>query len=353
LIGLIGSVGASADTPDNCVYAQGFCRNGSSLCEKYKIKLNAAHVVCPGVNAVAEVPDNCESAQAFCRAGSSLCEKYKQQYNSAGVICPGVNTQSTTTIGGASALSSSASSAGADGSHASTDTVKSRVGDILAKVQIECDTLHGYKTFGSQVKCVKEGIRASPDLSATIISGDLQLYTLTADNLVDEVARKSITPSAARVELQKAFLEFRDRVNRQNAEVSAKEDAARLQAQQAEASAQAAHEQEIQRLIVAQAAAEAAHTAAEAEQRELYSHQEESVAFCVSEANQRLAANPQYAWTLFGLGIFPTSEGARTFRNVDRLCANDNYWYKQVPPPQKIITCSQSPGWGGVNCTEQ
>jgi hypothetical protein len=74
---------------------------------------------------------------------------------------------------------------------------------------------------------------------------------------------------------------------------------------------------------------------------------------CVSEANQRLAANPQFVNdNAFTLGIFPTNLGARTFRNVDRLCANDNYWYKQVSPPQKFINC-QNQGMLGVNCTEQ
>jgi hypothetical protein len=44
-------------------------------------------------------------------------------------------------------------------------------------------------------------------------SGNLRLYMLTADKLVDDVSRKQTTGAAARVELQKAYLEFRDRTN--------------------------------------------------------------------------------------------------------------------------------------------
>jgi hypothetical protein len=218
--------------------------------------------------------------------------------------------------------------------------------DALARVQAGCDIAHGYRSFRSEVRCIEDGIRASPDLAATTVSADLELYTLTADNLVDEVSRKVITRTVGRVELQKAFLEFRDLVNRQNAETTAKAEAAQLQAQQAAASARAARERDNQRLAAAQAAAGA-------EQREIERRQEELVAFCVSEANERLAANPVFVSDHIHLGLFETSYGAGTYRNVDHLCAKDNYWYKQVPPPQKIITCSRSPGWGGVNCTEQ
>jgi hypothetical protein len=139
--------------------------------------------------------------------------------------------------------------------------------------------------------CIKAGIHGSDVLSSAIVSADWQLYTLTADNLVDEVARKSISTSGARVELQKAFLEFRDRTNRRDGEMVARENeqasAARLQVQQAEAAATAAQERENERRAAVQAADEA-------RAREDQTRQDEAVEFCISEATQRIGANPQF-----------------------------------------------------------
>ena len=295
----------------------------------------------------------CAKAEALCRDGDDRCASWREAFNEHGSVCPGVNAPATAAMRGPPETQRPTSYPNVVKTQASTDTSNLGSADSLARIQADCDASHGRKTFSSQVKCIKSGILLSQALSATTVSDDIHLYTLTADNLADEVGRKAILPTAARVELQKAFLEFRDRVNRQNAEMTAKEDAARFQAQQI---ADAAQERENQRRASAQADRERENqrlAAAQAEQREIDRRQEELVAFCVSEANQRLAANPIFVSDHIYLGLFETSYGAGTYRNVDRLCAKDNYWYKQVPPPQKIINCSRSPGWGGINCTEQ
>jgi len=223
--------------------------------------------VCPGVDApsspsavlVGPVTDEeyagrCERALTACRGDNAMCASWRDAFNAHGSICPGVNAPTTATRKGPTYPSASTLNPGAITGQASSDVGNPRAGDSLAKLQSECDAAHGYKTFGVEVKCIKNGIRVSQDLSATTVSEEIQLYTLTADNLADEVSRKAVSPAAARVELQKAFLEFRDRVNRRNTEVLAKEDAARLLAQQA---AEAAQKRENERRSAAQAAEEA------------------------------------------------------------------------------------------------
>lgn len=295
------------------------------------------------VDAIA-APDNsadrCRTVRQHCENGESSCSWLRSALTEDGITCPASDTEAFSK--GEFVKLHRAAFVATGGTSRDDQSARSPT-DILAYIQAGCDVTHGYQTFSSQVTCIKNDIRLSQVLSAATVSDDVQLYTLTADNLVDELGRKRISPTAARVELQKAFLDFRDRVNRQNAETTAKENVARSQAQQAAASAQAAQEREHQRLAAAQAAAEA-------EQREINRRRDDLVAFCVSEANQRLFANTSFAYDNLQLGLFPIWKG--TYHNVDRLCANDTYWYKQVPPPQKVINCS--PGWGGgVNCTEQ
>jgi hypothetical protein len=45
-------------------------------------------------------------------------------------------------------------------------------------------------------------------------SANVQLFVLTTDKIVDDLARKQITVASARVDLQKAYLDFRDRTAR-------------------------------------------------------------------------------------------------------------------------------------------
>lgn len=113
---------------------------------------------------------------------------------------------------------------------ASDSSGPSSSADKLAAIQVDCGKSHGPKFFGAQVKCIKEQIQFARELTTGPFSGDLNLYVLTAESLVDEVGRKVISQVEARVELQRAFLEFRDRVNRQIANAAASENAARLQA---------------------------------------------------------------------------------------------------------------------------
>jgi hypothetical protein len=164
----------------------------------------------------------CMAAFQACHTGASYCAAYRDAFDAEGSVCPCVNAASNAPSTGPT-QSRRQKPQGAPTAHGESDS--------LAEIQAGCDADHGYKTFGSQVKCIKSCMSL-----VNADSGDVQLYLLTADKLADDVARKQITVAAARVELQKAYLEFRDRTNRRRAEASSREDAARLaaQAQQAE-----------------------------------------------------------------------------------------------------------------------
>jgi hypothetical protein len=205
-----------------CNTARVDCLDGEGACKKWRDAFNAQGSVCPAVNApssaamrgpnptlAATAPNTgnlssedtrrCESAASVCAAGDdpTFCMTYKRNFNSEGLSCPGVNAPASPTSSSVPAAATSSAS------------------EALAKIQMGCDSPHGDKTFASQIKCIESGIRGSRSLADTD-SGNLRLYMLTADKLVDDVSRKQTTVAAARVELQKAYLEFRDRTNQKN-----------------------------------------------------------------------------------------------------------------------------------------
>jgi hypothetical protein len=340
----IPKASAADGDSDRCTAVRRHCENGDASCGWLTHALKEDGIVCPGDDAppspsqvlVGPVSDEeyarrCERALAACRDDNATCASWRNAFNAHGSICPGVNAPPTATRKGPPYPPTPTSSPGAITSNASGDVGNSRAGDRLAKLQSECDAAHGYKTFGGEVKCIENGIRVSQGFSATTISDEIHLYTLTADNLVDEVNRKAISPTAARVELQKAYLEFRDRVNRQNAEIAAREDAARSQAREAAASAKAEQQRQEDRRLAAQAVEET-------QNREAQRRLDEAVAFCINTANERIAANPQFRNDNMYLGIWPTSFGARTYRNVDKFCNADQGWYRNVPQVPVRIT---------------
>jgi hypothetical protein len=189
----------------------------------------------------------------------------------------------------------------------------------LSEIQDGCDAGHGFHTFGAQVECIENGIRASSSGVPANVSGVLQLYTLSAENLADEVNRKTISQGAARVELQKAFLDCRDRLARQFSESAAKESALALQLQRDEQAANAAREAENDRRSNAQ-------MIQAAQDREFARRQSELVAYCVATANQLIRSNPMYVNEHFFQGIHP-----------DTSCAADPYWYKTIPSLQSQV----------------
>jgi hypothetical protein len=205
-----------------CNTARVECLDGEEACKKWRDGFNAQGSVCPDVNAPSSAilrgpnptlavtapntgnlsPEDtrrCESAASVCAAGNdpTFCMTYKNNFTREGLSCPGVNAAAGPITSSAPAAATSSAS------------------EALAKIQIGCDSPHGDKPFASQVKCIESGIRGSRALADTD-SGNLRLYMLTADKLVDDVSRKQTTVAAARVELQKAYLEFRDRTNQKS-----------------------------------------------------------------------------------------------------------------------------------------
>jgi hypothetical protein len=245
--------------------------------------------------------DKCVMTLTSCRGDDNpICVAWRRQYVSHGNNCPGYGDQP---------------SSGAAASALSSPNAVDRLGQISG----ECDRDYGAQSFSGQVKCLNDKIGVSQELAAATISGDTKLFQLTAENLVDEVRRKKISQAGARVELQKAFLEFRDHVNRQSSEVQARADAAETHARQAEVGATAAREAENNRRANAQ-------MIADAQDREFKRRHEELVAFCVATAKQKINANPLYVNQNYFSGIHP-----------DASCESDPYWYKTIPSLQSQV----------------
>ena len=76
--------------------------------------------------------------------------------------------------------------------------------DEIGDYQNLCDPEHGYATFQKQVACIKSQIERSFNKS----DPEIQLYVMTADKLIDDVRAKRTTGSAARVDLQKVYLDL-------------------------------------------------------------------------------------------------------------------------------------------------
>ncbi len=130
-------------------------------------------------------PVRCSAVRARCADESPLCATYKELLVRDGVACHGLSAPP------------------APPTH--------REAEGLAEIQASCDTTH--KEFASQIACIKRGVRTSESM-AKADSANIQLFLLTADQLVDDLARRQITVASARVDLQKAYLDFRDRTAR-------------------------------------------------------------------------------------------------------------------------------------------
>lgn len=341
--GIVCPVTEAAAVPESvrCMAVRHLCEDSNPACASSRKELADDGVVCASISAPSEparsvgaVTDQeygvrCEKALAACRDGDATCARWRDAFNEHGSVCPGVNASLTATRKGPTGSPNPASYVGAATAPTSSDKGKLFAGDTLGKLQTECDAAHGYRAFSAEVKCVENGIRVSQDFSAKAVSEEIHLYTLTAENLVDEVGRKSMSSTAARVELQKAFLEFRDRLNRQNAETAAKEEAARLQAQQIAASAQAAREQENQRLLAAQAAAEDVQRAQDQE---------------AQRAAQQAALEQVREQCREGMQI---NHNGINYAGLAQ-CDADPYAYARI----KHINCSGN-GTNQISCTEQ
>lgn len=354
---LVGEVFAD-QASDRCVAVRSHCENGEANCSWLRNALKQDGIVCPGVdtpstatttsttsNMSPEDAKRCQSAAAVCTSDvgdPAFCMAYKRNFTLEGLSCPGVNAPSLSATSGAPSMPAYTSSGPAHVEPSLQYARSSNPGDTLANIQAECADAHGHGGFGSQVKCIKSGIQNSGGL-ATADSGDVQLYVLTADKLVDDVARKHITVAAARVELQKAFLEFRERTNRKNADASNRAYTARLEAQ--------AQQAEVQRRQAAADAEARAELAARQNAQAQADAQIAAIQNCVALAHERQQAayeRAQNPGVRAGLGL---AFGGNT---AETACQRDPNWYRTilVPPPVQRSHC-QSDLLGGYNCTSQ
>jgi hypothetical protein len=189
----------------------------------------------------------------------------------------------------------------------------------IAHFQVVCNADHGFKTFSKQVWCIKELIAHSGDYGS---QPEVTLYALTADKLVDDVRTGRLSPAAARVELQRAYLEVLDRERALGADQQAR--AAR------EEQAQAAAEQERR----AAAEAEAAREAAEHQQA---SERAAAVQNCIEQVRARQAAlnRSQGALGQINQGLYGGTNPA-----AERNCSANPNAYQAIPLPPRQTRCS-------------
>ena len=83
--------------------------------------------------------------------------------------------------------------------------------NALSTLQKSCDSSNGFNTFRSQVSCFKRCLAVVPDGPTSLMDVDNKLFILTAESLLEDIQGKRLTKAAARVELQKTYIEIRER----------------------------------------------------------------------------------------------------------------------------------------------
>lgn len=217
-----------------------------------------------------------------------------------------------------------------------------KVGDF----QATCYADRRFRTFAQQVACIKGLLAQSTDPVYSSSNPDLTLYLLTADQLVADVKHRRITPSAARVQLQKAYLEMLDRMEaaRERLEREQQERAEAEQEKQHEEAEEAARQREL-------AEREAREEAAREAQQEAYAA---AVQVCINQAKARRdalnAANPTLSLSQnAGAAIGSLFGGTRSNRSSDKdRCSEDPTWYESIP----LLKCVRNM-FGQVVCSTQ
>jgi hypothetical protein len=190
-------------------------------------------------------------------------------------------------------------------------------GNTVADFQVACYAAsESFKAFSQQVSCIKRLLAASPNPHHSSSNPDVQLYLLTADKLVDDVKHKRLTPAAARVELQRAYLDIRQRQAseaQEQARIAAERETAQQERARAEEQAREGERAQYAATVQQQAIAEAA------EQR------------CIQLATER-----QDALSAGNSGQYGMQQGMRNlFGNpAVKNCRDDPDWYLTIPAPK-------------------
>jgi hypothetical protein len=194
----------------------------------------------------------------------------------------------------------------------------------IGTFQAECDAGHGFKTFNKQVGCIKDLIASSGPYGP---QPEVMLYSLTADKLVEDVKAGRLRPAAARVELQKAYLEVLDREHARDAEQRAQ--VAR------EVAAKGAEERERRAVQVAEEAREAAR-----QQQAL--ERADAVQNCIQQVRARREA--LWAHDRSGAAVMQRSAINLGGDPIEKNCSTNPNAYQAIPLPRPVTTC-QGDGW--------
>jgi hypothetical protein len=183
----------------------------------------------------------------------------------------------------------------------------SSAADLIGGFQNLCDVEHGYTTFTKQVACIKS------EIASTGYKSDphVQLYVFTADKLVEDVDKRRLSSPAARLELQKAYLEL-------------------ARTEKDEASIVAEKERSQQEAI-------------DRKERD-----QSAIRNCISRATARVmsvAVNDSSLLPQLML-VAPNRQA------VEANCARDPRWYESLPMPrrERVSQC-EADGLGGLTCT--
>ena len=272
----------------------------------------------------------CTQAAGVCAAGDPFCVTYKNDFAREGLTCPGVNAPAPLIP------SRSVSAANRSGN---------KLQEIHALCSARVDT-----PLSSEIPCEKTLINASVDPIFNARDPATQLYMIEADKLLQRVVAKHIAEIDGRATHLRILLDLEDRHRPELMAIAANDSAAALTAQQQNAQIAATQERENLRLA-------AEESARQAEARQIQQQQNQAVAFCVAEANERIAGanfavrnqitQAQGAY-MIKLGF--NHQSGPPF--VEASCMNDQNWYRNIPQPSRTMNC-QNTGGGNATCREQ
>lgn len=200
--------------------------------------------------------------------------------------------------------------------------------DTILESQRSCDASRGYSTISKQIDCTKHRLIRRYEMNLQPLDPNVELYIFTVDQMLEEISNGVRSEAAARVELQKTFLNIRER------------EAIAIQSQQIVKAAELQREQqererrdsEAAKLEETRQSAAALVLAAETSRRE----REAAVGFCIAEVLRRQRANPnqiQVAAENAGRGLGGSS--------IQKECAKNPDWFRSIADPVQTI-CQQN-----------
>ena len=157
-----------------------------------------------------QAPAICSEAKLDCQQDAGLCQSWRTRLDTESVICPGVNAVAPAAP---QVPPGTIATNGTETGDAAPERPEPIVpSQALEKLQAHC-LASGMKTGAShQIQCLKQGFGSDSIFSTPDVTADIDLYRLKCDELANELSARKISSTAARVDLQRIFLDVRDRL---------------------------------------------------------------------------------------------------------------------------------------------